>query len=242
MNQRVVLTILSALTLAATGAPGPAYRFDEVKSKVWRAPGGDEKQEVRVAAGDAAAAGDGVRTGFWARAVVSVPEKGARFEISSSTRALLAPGEPGVLLSLKKGRLVAIFEALAGTAPEERLVAAPGALLAVRGTRYGVETTSDGESVVAVFEGTVEVRSSLPGVAPVAVHAQEFCTFGARKPPRPAPMGPAGMSEKRWGVGEAGGGPRPGMDGGRPGEQPGGPQPGAPGPRSGGQPMGPKGH
>ena len=83
-------------------------------------------------------------------------------------------GEPGVLLTLQKGRLVAIFEALTGAAPEERLVAAPGALLAVRGTRYGVETTSDGESVVAVFEGTVEVRSSLPGVAPIAVHAQEF--------------------------------------------------------------------
>ena len=61
------LAALAAGILAATEPGTPTYRFDEVKSKVLRAPGGDETAEVRVAAGDAASAGDLVRTGFWSK-------------------------------------------------------------------------------------------------------------------------------------------------------------------------------
>ncbi|MBK9968076.1 MAG: hypothetical protein IPP07_25665 [Holophagales bacterium] len=86
------LAALAAGILAANEPGPPTYRFDEVKSKVLRAPGGDEAAEVRVAAGDVAAAGDLVRTGFWGKAVLSVPERKARFEIGSSTRARLAAG------------------------------------------------------------------------------------------------------------------------------------------------------
>ena len=98
MNRRSAL--LGAL-LAATGlglAQVPAgerlaYRFEEVKSKVVRSPGGDEARDVRVAAGDAADAGDVVRTGFFGRTVLAVPERAARFEVFSSSRVQLAGGQ-----------------------------------------------------------------------------------------------------------------------------------------------------
>ena len=44
------LAAIAAGILAAIEPGTPAYRFDEVKSKVLRAPGGDEAAEVRVAA------------------------------------------------------------------------------------------------------------------------------------------------------------------------------------------------
>ena len=195
--------LLGAL-LAATGlglAQAPsgerlAYRFEEVKSKVVRSPGGDESRNVRVAAGDPAEAGDVVKTGLFGRTVLAVPDRAARFEVFSSSRVQLAGGEPGVLLVLEKGRLKAAFDAFTG-ASEARRVAAPGALLAVRGTRYGLEVAG-GESVLAVFEGTVEVFPS-DGTPSLRVERDEYCVFGPETPPRKDQMGKAGMSEKSWG-------------------------------------------
>jgi hypothetical protein len=237
MNCRLLLVTLTAGTLAVAEPNPLTYRFDEVKSKVLRSPGGEEKSEVRVAMGDVAAPGDLVRTGFWARAVVSVPERKARFEISSSTRARLAPGEPGVLLLVEKGRLKAFFEALADGSAEERRVAAPGALLAVRGTRYGLEVDGDGRSLLAVFEGIVEVLPTLSGTAPVRVHENELCTFGPKAAPRSMPMKSMGMNEGSWGMHGGTGGMSPGPDGRMPGTAPGGQTP----PKSGGS-MGHGGH
>lgn len=235
MTRRLLLAALASGALAAT-EPGPlTYRFDDVKSKVLRAPAADQKAEVRVSKGDAASAGDFVRTGFWGRAVVSVPERGARFEISSSTRARLAPGEPGVLLSLEKGRLLAFFEKLTDGSAVERRVAAPGALLAVRGTRYGLEVDPDGRCLLAVFEGTVEVLPTEPGAEPVRVGAEEACTFGRGTAPRPAPMRSMGMSEDSWGI--RGGADR--THGSPDGRMPGGAPPGGQDPRGpGGSPHG----
>lgn len=213
----LLLAALVAGVLVASEPNPLTYRFDEVKSKVLRSSGGDEKNEARVAAGDLAGPGDLVRTGAWARAVISVPERKARFEISSSTRALLAAGEPGVLLSLEKGRVKAFFEALTDGSGGGRLVAAPGALLAVRGTRYGLEVDGDGRSLLVVFEGTVEVLSTLPGAAPVSIHAGEACTFGARTAPRSTPMRSMGMSEGSWGMRGGASGMSPGSDGRMPG-------------------------
>jgi len=201
MNRKSAL--LGAL-LAATGlglAQAPpverlAYRFEEVKSKVVRSPGGDESRDVRVAAGDPAEAGDVVKTGLFGRTVLAVPDRAARFEVFSSSRVQLAGGEPGVLLVLEKGRLKAAFDAFTG-ASEARRVAAPGALLAVRGTRYGLEVAG-GESVLAVFEGTVEVFPS-DGTPSLRVERDEYCVFGPKTPPRKDQMGKAGMSEKSWG-------------------------------------------
>lgn len=233
MNRESAL--LGAL-LAATGLglaqapPGErlAYRFEEVKSKVVRSPGGDESRDVRVASGDPAEAGDVVKTGLFGRTVLSVPDRAARFEVFSSSRVQLAGGEPGVLLVLEKGRLRAAFDAFTG-ASEARRVAAPGALLAVRGTRYGLEVTG-GESVLLVFEGTVEVFPS-DGSPSLRVERDEYCVFGPKSAPRKEQMGKAGMSEKSWG--SRGSGMTDGRPGG-PGE--GSQSPSAPGPQ--GRPAG----
>lgn len=212
-----VLLAAAGLVLAQDPAERPLeYRFDEVKSKVLRSPGGDESRAARVAAGDLAAAGDGVRTGLFGRTLLSVPERAARFEVFSSTRVRLAGPEPGVLLVLESGRLKAAFDAFTG-ASEERRVAAPGALLAVRGTRYGLEASPEGESTLAVFEGTVEVFPA-DGTPSLRVAAGEFCAFGPKSPPRTGRMDRSGMSEKSWGS------RGPGTIEG----QPGGPGPGSP--------------
>ena len=236
------LAAIAAGILAAIEPGTPAYRFDEVKSKVLRAPGGDEAAEVRVAAGDTASAGDLVRTGFWGKAVLSVPERKARFEIGSSTRARLAAGTPGVLLTVERGRIKAFFEALTDGSAEARTVAAPGALLAVRGTRYGLEVARDGRSFLAVFEGTVEVRPTKAGAPPLLVRADEACTFGPKAEPLSMPMRSMGMSEHSWGM-HGGTGMSSGSEHGMPGAAPDGKMPQSHGGGSrGSTPMGPKGH
>ena len=256
MIARTLLAAVAAATLSSPSSTPLTYRFDEVKSSVTKLPLGDESKKRKVAVGDAATGGDVVQTGFFARTVVSVPERKTRFEIGSSSRARLQGDEPGVLLVLEKGRLKALFEALTDGPAEERRVATPGALLAVRGTRYGLEVVG-GETTLVVFEGVVEV---LPGPAatapfsPVFVRAGEFSTFSPRTPPppRPAPMRERGLNERSWDRGESprgrpgdsssggardprmgdpmGAGPRGG-----PGQQPGGPGTGQPG---GGPPKG----
>ncbi len=220
------------LVLASAAAPF-TYRFDEVKGAVYRSPASDEKQEQRVAAGEAAASGDQVRTGWLGRAVISVPERASRFEISSGTRVKLASDDPGVLLVLEKGKVKAFFDVLTGAEPVERRVATPGALLAVRGTRYGVQVDESGRTSLAVFEGIVEVVSSSPGIAPLRVLKGEYCAFGPGVAPRSAPMGPMGINEGNWGSRSGGMGQ---------GQQPGGQQrPGSPGQGQGGSPAGPGG-
>lgn len=191
--------LLAATGLGLSEAPSGerlVYRFQEVKSKVVRSPGGDESRDVRVAVGDPAESGDVVRTGFFGRTVVAVPERAASFEVFSSSRVRLAGGEPGILLVLEKGRIKAAFDAFTG-ASEARRVAVPGAILAVRGTRYGVEVTG-GQSVLAVFEGTVELFPE-GGAPSLRIGRDEYCVFGPKTPPRKEPMGRDGMNEKSWG-------------------------------------------
>ncbi len=215
-----VLAAAAALLLAAAEAPAPAplvYTFDQVKSKVVLEHDG---ASARAHDGDTGVAGDLVRTGWFGRAVVAVPARAARFEIFSSTRARLAGTEPGVLIELERGRLKGIFNAITG-APE-RDVATPGAILAVRGTRYGVEVDRDGEAVLTVFEGTVELRPRAAGVAPILVRAGEMAHFGPAGAPRVGAM-PRGVREDDW---DRGRGPSPGTlsapPSGAPGPGPGG--------------------
>jgi hypothetical protein len=174
------------------------YRFDEVKSKVLLVRRGDASHGERSKMGDIAKPGDEVNTGFWGHAVLSVPARAARFEIGSSARARLAGNEPGVILSIQKGRFKAWFEKLA--TGEERVVAVPGALLSVRGTRYGVEADSGGRVVLAVFEGRVEVASRLPGAPAVFVGPGQMCLLSPHDHPRVMPMGSMGMHEGSWGM------------------------------------------
>ncbi|WP_243317112.1 FecR domain-containing protein [Geothrix paludis] len=194
--------LLAPLTFLLLQVPAPApaaftYRFESVQHTVLRWPGGDSHREVKAAAGDPADAGDMVKTGWWGRAVIAVPERASRFEVSGSTQVRLASGEPGVLIVLDQGRLKAVFDALAGP-PVERQVAVPGALLAVRGTRYGVEVDKAGKTVLAVFKGVVEVMPRTPQAASVFVKAGEWSTFGPGLLPKVAPMPERGFDERGW--------------------------------------------
>ena len=187
------------------------YRFENVRSKVTLATGG---AETRASTGSVAHGGDRVRTGWLGYALLGAPRFGARFEIFAGSDVRLASETPGVLLSLERGRLKAIFDKITGEEP--RMVKTPGALLAVRGTRYGIEVGRDGAATLAVFEGTVEVRSPLRP-EPLLVQAGETCHFSMSMGPESMPM-PRGMNEAMWqrhGAG-MGGGMMPrsgGMDG-----------------------------
>jgi len=199
--RRTRLAPILVLVLAASAARSAEpleYRFDEVKSKVVLARLADTSKEERASVGVAAGPGDEVTTGFWGHATLSVPARAARFEIGSSAQARLAGDEPGVILTIQKGRFKAWFEKL--TSSEERVVAVPGALLSVRGTRYGVEADSGGRVALAVFEGRVEVATRHPGLAPILVDAGQMCVLSPRDAPRVMPMGSMGMHEGSWGM------------------------------------------
>lgn len=190
-----------AILLIQAPAPAPAaftYRFEEVKRSVVRWPGGEETKAVKAVQGEAAVSGDVVKTGWWSRAILSVPERNSRFEIYASTQVRLAGGEPGVLVGLERGRIKAIFDALLDGKQEERRVAVPGALLAVRGTRYGVEVDKDGRSTLVVFKGVVEIihRAAHPGT--ILVKAGEWSRFGPSLQPKVGPMPGRGFGEREW--------------------------------------------
>lgn len=193
-----------ALALFQVAAPGPevlTYRFDEVKRTVYRMPGGDQGKETRVVKGEASLSGDMVRTGWLGQTVISVPEKNSRFEVFADTQVKLAGGDPGVLVVLSHGRIKAFFQALVGANSAERRVAVPGALLAVRGTRYGVEVDKKGKSTLAVFEGVVEVLCTTPGMQPIRVKAGEWSMFGPAIQPMVETMRARGFGEQSWGQG-----------------------------------------
>jgi hypothetical protein len=175
------------------------------------------KQETQAAAGTKAQSGDKVRTGWFSYALIASKEHGAKFEIFSSTDVELAGNEPGVLLSLNRGTIHAMFDKIVGSEP--RVVKTPGALLAVRGTQYSVEVDEKGQTTLGVFEGTVEVRSTLKK-EPTLVHAGEAVNFSRTAPPMPAPM-PRNMAgaprdmrggpeNEHHGTGESHGMPPPG--------------------------------
>ena len=187
MKRTSLVSIVFLILTASSGhsAEPLEYRFDEVKSKVLLTRRGDASHEERAKAGVAAGPGDEVKTGFWGHAVLSVPARAARFEIGSSAHARLAGDEPGVILTIRSGRFKAWFEKL--TSGEERVVAVPGALLSVRGTRYGVEADSGGRVALAVFEGRVEVASRLPGAAHLRRgRRSDVSAVGAGRPSRDA--------------------------------------------------------
>jgi hypothetical protein len=158
------------------------YRFDEVKRKVVVT---DAKQERRVQKGEHAVSGNKVQTGYFSYALLAAERYRAKFEIYSSSDVQLAEGTPGVILSVERGTIHAIFDKITGTEP--RLVKTPGALLAVRGTQYTIVVGNDGHTMLDVFEGTVEVRSPLRP-EPFLVHAGQESIFSRREMPRSQPM------------------------------------------------------
>jgi hypothetical protein len=209
------LTLFSAITAAAQPSVID-YRFDEVKRKVTLA---SQKQQKPAVVGLKAQSGDTVETGWFSYALIATELHKAKFEIFSSTKVALASNEPGVLLSLERGKLHAIFDKITGNEP--RVVKTPGALLAVRGTQYTVEVDNDGNTKVDVHEGIVEIRSPLRP-EPFLVHAGEFANYGRQRPPQvkpsPTPHNKPSNDGKPHG-GEGNGTPRRpsgGNDGGHP--------------------------
>lgn len=197
---------LAPLMVTLLQAPAPApealtYRFEEVKRSVLRQPGGDKDKEVKVAKGDSALPGDGVTTGWWAQTTISVPERASRFEVYANTQVKLASGEPGVLLMVERGRIKAFFQSLVEGNRQERQVAVPGALLAVRGTRYGVEVDKNSKSTLVVFEGVVEVLHKAPRTESIRVKAGEWATFGPNTLPQIQPKSMRGFQEGSWNQG-----------------------------------------
>ena len=180
MKKSFALLVL-LVAVGPTSAQDPVgYRFDEVKRKVTL-----NAQAAKV--GLQAKGGDRVQTGWLSYALIASEPYKAKFEIFGSTDVKLAGDAPGVILSLERGRLNAIFDKITGNEP--RVVKTPGALLAVRGTKYGVEVDASGDTNVEVFEGVVEVRSDLAPL-PLLVHAGEAAGFSRRNPPSLHPVKP----------------------------------------------------
>jgi hypothetical protein len=175
-------SVLASLALLATTAAVPQqtidYRFDDIRRTVTlKTP----TQQMAAQKGQRAASGDTVSTGWFSYALIASERYRAKFEIFASTDVKLAGGAPGVILSLERGRLRAMFDKLTGNEP--RVVQTPGALLAVRGTKYEVSVDNDGRTELRVYEGTVELRSDLHPAAPVFVHAGEASSYSRKEPP-----------------------------------------------------------
>ncbi|HEX3579726.1 MAG TPA: FecR domain-containing protein [Thermoanaerobaculia bacterium] len=183
---KTFLASLAMLTAAAATTTTPpafvGYRFDDVKRTVTLKTA---KQESPVAKGSHAQSGDRVHTGWFSYALIAAEPQRAKFEIFSSTDVQLAGGTPGVILSVERGRIHAMFDKITGSEP--RIVQTPGALLAVRGTQYNVEVDAAGKTIVDVFEGTVEIRSPLRP-EPFLVHAGETSSFSRHDPPPDHPI------------------------------------------------------
>jgi hypothetical protein len=176
----------SLLTLSLSLTPLPAqtakgmvvYRFDRVNRTVTVSTAGAEARNVT--AGLRANSGDRVHTGWFSSALLADEQHRATFELFARTDVVLASNAPGVLLTLERGKLEAIFDKITGTEP--RVVQTPGALLAVRGTAYLVEVNEKGETTLDVYEGVVEVNSPLRP-QPFLVRAGESSDFGPQRPP-----------------------------------------------------------
>lgn len=212
----------SALLIWSTGvAAAPAfdrsaddpvvYEVTEVDGKLVRLhPTSEDERasEERVAGGDRLAGGAELRTGWFSSADLAVPRAAARFHLRSRTHARLGADEPGVLLVLDKGRLRALFDELGemlggeADAEPERRIETPSAILAVRGTEYGVAVGRDGTTTLVVFEGVVEVFTLPDGVGPEGrigpVRVRAGHALHVRRGHPPSPPRPHGMTPRGW--------------------------------------------
>jgi hypothetical protein len=150
-----VFSLATIAVLSATETPATLnYEVVSVKRQLLLETGETERA---LQVGDVAQSGAVLRTGSRSSAELEVAEQATRFVVSSKTRFRLAHDRPGVLLEIDRGSVRAIFGKLPEGDDRERLVTTPSAVLAVRGTEYGVEVKKDGDTSVTVFEGTVEV-------------------------------------------------------------------------------------
>ena len=152
--------------------------------------------ELPLSKGDQAHSGDSIRTGSRSTADLEVPDLAARFHVAAKTRFHLAHERPGVLIDVERGSIRGVFGKLPEGDDRERLVTTPSAVLAVRGTEYGIKVEKDGDTTLMVFEGIVEVRDP-HGVNEVArvPAGQSTRIRKGRAPSKPAAHG---MSAGDW--------------------------------------------
>jgi hypothetical protein len=170
MRRAILIAILAAsIPAVAIDDPGSdqiTYEIVAVQGKLFLEV---EPEAHRLTAGDQAVSGDRLRTGSSSSSTIGVPSHTTVFRIDAKTSCTLAHDRPGVLLHLEKGRLRAIFGNTTGTDP--RLVTTPTAVLAVRGTDYGVRVKKNGNTHVVVFEGVVEITDPAGENPPIRVEA-----------------------------------------------------------------------
>lgn len=195
----VVIAMAAGLPVVGTSAPNDelsppiSYEVAAVKGKLVRE---DPLPELKLRPGDSAAPGSLLQTGWRSTAEIVAPEEGAHFTLGSRTRARLSMDRPGVLLEVEKGRLRAVFDKLTAGPARERTVVTPSAILAVRGTDYGVAVAKSGDTSVVVFSGIVEV-TDLGAIGPaVSVKAGEYCTI--QRGQLPSRAMPHDMSRGTW--------------------------------------------
>ncbi len=197
MRGRIWLPLAAAAALAATtGSKAPASFDYDVVSVTRRLVLESAAGERQLQVGDHARSGDVLSTARRSNAELAVPERSARFKISPRTRVSLAFDRPGVLLDVERGSVRSIFGRLPEGDSSERLVTTPSAVLAVRGTDYGVEVAKDGDTTVSVFEGVVEVRDRAGLGEPLAVGGGQSITI--RRGKAAGPTRPHGLTPADW--------------------------------------------
>jgi hypothetical protein len=197
----VVVVALVGLAAGVVGSGEqhavPSYEVTEVKRKLFR---DEPAPEIQLDVGARPNAGDLLRTGSRSSAEIVSHEYGARFLLKARTLARLAGDRPGVLLEVQRGSVRALFDTLDIDDQPDRVVTTPSAVLAVRGTEYGVEVSKSGDTNVTVFSGAVDVIDSDRRGPPVRVPAGQYCTI--RRGGRPSSPKPHQMSRKDWDRGE----------------------------------------
>ena len=176
-----VAVVLGFALLVVAGEPAaPTYEVVRVHKKLFRE---EPLPESLLETGARPESGSLLRTGSGSVADILCPENEALFRLAPKTRARLSGEAPGVLLVLEKGRVHALFEKLTGARTSDRVVVTPSAVLAVRGTEYGLEVDGKGNTTVTVFEGEVEVRHVRGLGESVRVRAGEYSRIRREKPP-----------------------------------------------------------
>ncbi len=198
-GREAALLVATAIVAAAAAPERPIeYRIASVHRTLLReSPDG----ERRLAAGDAARSGDRLRTGFFSRAEIVAPAVASRFRLAARTRVELAAGRPGLLLHIQRGRLRAQFDDLSDNEPSPRLVTTPSAVLAVRGTSYGVQVERSGDTTLVVFDGIVDV-SDLAGTGP-ALRVGPGQAVRVRHGEGPGAVQPHAMTPRQWDQGNS---------------------------------------
>lgn len=178
-------TVFAALP--SSEKPGLTYEVSALRGKLMRE---EPVPTERLGLGNTVPAGAVLRTGWWASAELTCSTKGAHFRLEPSTRVRLTDNVPGVLLDLEKGNVRAWFDPLVGESPSERLVTTPSAVLAVKGTEYGVSVSDDGDTTIIVFSGVVEVLDLNRNQGRVMLQAGMYCTVPrGQGPTTPVPHG-----------------------------------------------------